>query len=411
MLLLLAACQQKNVAATGQLPAQPPSKNLQAAAFPPPKPPEAITAPSRPHIAFLVPLEGEYGSVGQGLIESAHLAYDQLKDPPFDIRVYNVGTTLVSVTSAYKKASAEQPILIFGPFFAEEVKAIKATGPMTTPLISFSNDDSVAGAGVYNLGLRPVDQISALLDYVYTKGVKNKDLAAILPSTPYGHHIDDLLARLQSTAVPERIKIYWYDPKDEHLRKFAKSIPKINAKVIFLPEGQPMLSKILNALAYHNFDFKNVRFVGTALWDAGGFGNPTNTLTSAVNSHLKGAWYTSPDPNDRQAFEQEYLRVYNKKPLRFAALGYAAIEITRDLFNRNQPGQSFHDTLCLLPFSGVEGTLVFYNSGLNKRELAILEVNERSSIILDSGVKGVVSQMIVDQTRPVSQSNAYTQSK
>lgn len=115
-------------------------------------------------IALLVPLSGEASKLGNMLLDGATLGlFDKYNSLPARARKTNVvlipkdtGSTPREAALAAQQAIEEGAQLIIGPLFAKSVQAVAPIAAQKNiSVISFSNDKSVAGHGVYNFGFLP----------------------------------------------------------------------------------------------------------------------------------------------------------------------------------------------------------------------------------------------------------------
>src|SRR5690606_5041686 len=118
--------------------------------------PSATTLPgdaTRHRVALLVPLSGTNGEVGQSTASAATMALLDTNSDNLRITTYDTST---GADSAAARAIADGNKLVLGPLLSEDIPAIlKRTRPAGVPLVSFSNDSSVAAADVFVMGITP----------------------------------------------------------------------------------------------------------------------------------------------------------------------------------------------------------------------------------------------------------------
>ena len=136
-------------------------------------------------IAVIVPLTGPDGPIGTSISNAAKLALVDTKEQTLRITVYNSAAP-GGAAAAAAKAIAEGNRLILGPLLAEDVRAAARVAQRSNvPVIAFSNDEGVAGNGVYILGLTPDQSISRVVAHAQSKGMKS--FGALVPTGLYGH--------------------------------------------------------------------------------------------------------------------------------------------------------------------------------------------------------------------------------
>ena len=140
--IMLAACQ--SIVPKGPGPAQPtgPAK---------PTGPEVTqglpTDTARHRVALLVPTSGPNAGVGQSIANATTLALMDIKTDKVRITTYDTAT---GAAAAANRALADGNRLILGPLLADDARIV---GPIAAkanvPVISFSNDTSVAGSNIW----------------------------------------------------------------------------------------------------------------------------------------------------------------------------------------------------------------------------------------------------------------------
>ncbi|PKP89068.1 MAG: penicillin-binding protein activator, partial [Alphaproteobacteria bacterium HGW-Alphaproteobacteria-16] len=145
-----------------------------APAAPPPAPtpePSATALPTdsgRHRIALLVPMGGDTAAVGQAIANATTMALLDTSADNLRITTYD---TSAGVSAAARKAIADGNKLILGPLMANGVPAVQAVArPAGVPVISFSNDTSVAGPDVFVIGHVPEQSVRRSVQYARARG-------------------------------------------------------------------------------------------------------------------------------------------------------------------------------------------------------------------------------------------------
>src|SRR3546814_11651300 len=87
------------------------------------------------------------------------------------VRITNYDTSKGAAAAA-RQALADGNKLIIGPLLSENVKIVSPIARNAgVPVITFSNDVSVAGGGTYVLGYSPAQSIDRVVDYAHPRGV------------------------------------------------------------------------------------------------------------------------------------------------------------------------------------------------------------------------------------------------
>ena len=336
----------------------------------------APAAPQTTKVALLLPLTGSRASYGQPLLEAAQLALFDLAGNQFELLPRDTKGTPAGAANAARQAMAEGARLIIGPLFRDEVAAVRpVTQAAGVNVLAFSNDASLAGNGIYVLGLTPADHVNRVVGYARSQGITR--YTALVPRSAYG---DMVVSALQgsvrrlggATAQVERYEPSLADP-GAVAQQVAQSPNRPQA--VLMSEGAPRVQGLAGALADNGVAQPQVRFLGAGLWD-----DPAIAQEPA----LQGAWFAGPSPQLRRDFEARFEALYGKKPPPVASLAYDATAIAAML---NQPGnpQPYGRDALQGPngFEGVDGLFRLTPGGLAERSLAVLEVTPGGPRVLD----------------------------
>ncbi|MGH6932554.1 MAG: penicillin-binding protein activator [Dongiaceae bacterium] len=335
-------------------------------------PPEPLTAPGpiRARIGLLLPLSGENAAVGQALLQAAQLAIFDTTDDRIALVVRDVGDRPGSAVAAANDVIREGVDLILGPLLAGSVKAVAPVARNAgINLVSFSTDRSVAGQGIFVMGVMPNLQVERIVGYASRQGLRR--FAALLPQSPYGQVVTGALQAAATRANAAVVSIQFYDPATFDVSPALAQIGQITASggivdALLIPEGGDRLRAILPFLASYNIDPVQVRLLGSALWD-----NPSLFAEPA----LAGGWFAAPDPQGWRLFANHYRSVYGDEPPRIATIAYDATLLAAILAG-NPAGADFSTTALIEPsgFSGIDGIFRFNSNGTVERGLAIMEI-------------------------------------
>ena len=144
----------------------------------------------RHRVALLVPLSGANSAVGQSISNAATMALLDTNASNLRITTYDTAT---GAGSAAARAISDGNKLILGPLLGDDVQPVLAKArPAHVPLISFSNDRSVASRDAFIMGVLPEESIGRTVTYALAHG--SKRFAAIVPNGDYGRHAQAALA-------------------------------------------------------------------------------------------------------------------------------------------------------------------------------------------------------------------------
>ena len=379
--------------------------------------------PGAIRVALLLPLTGSASEVGQALLAAAQLALFDFDNPRFTLMPRDTGGTPDGAAEAAGRALSEGAEIILGPVFAESVAAVAPLARShDVNVVAFSNDRTVAGDGVFLLGLLPEAQVDRVVDFARLQGLNR--IAALTPDSPYGQRIVESLERasLRYGFTMAEIARYPTDagPGDERLAESVKQLADFDRRraalvaqrrqlrarddevsrralkrlegldahgelgydAVLVADGGPRLRALAPLLPFYDIDPARIRFLGTALWDDPSIG---------AEPALLGAWFAAPPPAGTNAFRVRFEATYGRKPLRVASLAYDALALAAALASEPDiaPRRMF-DRQALTNvngFIGYDGIFRFNPDGTAERGLAVIEVNRARFEVVDPAPK------------------------
>ena len=351
--LALSACQ------TGRPPTVEPSA---------PEPPPTGLAYNG--IAVIVPLTGPDGPIGTSISNAAKLALIDTKEQTLRITVYNSAAP-GGAAAAAEKAIAEGNRLILGPLLAEDVRAAAPVAQRSNvPVIAFSNDEGVAGNGVYILGFTPDQSISRVVQHAQSKGMKG--FGALVPTGLYGQRAAQSLLTTVQKSGGRVASIQSYDRNPAAITAAARRLNSQTMDAVLIGDASRTAAVASAALK------AGPRRLGTELWGT--------DRTIGKNAALRGAWFAAPPDAQFDRLVGRYRAKYGKTPYRLASLGYDAVLLAvRSARNwpigRPFPAKSLVDRD---GFGGVDGNFRFGKDGIAERLLEVREVTPAGSTVVSS---------------------------
>ncbi len=398
----------------------PPAPRLPGFAPLPPAPPAIAGLPqlARPQlgdvrVGLLLPLSGPEQAIGQSLLDAALLALTEIGNGRVRLLPRDTGGTAEGARAAAEAVLQEGAELILGPVFSAEVAA--AAQPARARginVIAFSTDAQVAGNGVYLMGLLPQQQVDRVVSFAASRGLRR--FAALAPQTPYGTTVTDQLRFAASQVGGELTDATFYPPTVTDVMNEVRSLARYQARrdrlasqrrlleargdpearaqlqqlggldtlggpgydALLIAEGGPMLRQIAPLLPFFDIDPRQVRFLGTGLWD-----DPT----LGQEPSLVGGWFAAPPPESVASFMERFNATYQYRPVRIATLAYDSVALAAALA-RNDGTPDFGRAALTSPsgFAGTDGIFRFLPSGIAERGLAVLEVTARGARVIDT---------------------------
>ena len=136
-----------------------PSRPIENAPLPEPTETGLPQDQDRHRIALLVPMSGDNGAVGQSIANATTMAILDTNASNLRITAYD---TAINPRDAARRALADGNKLILGPLMGENVGAVLSEARRAdVPLISFSNDASIASPDVFVMVRSPNSRSAA----------------------------------------------------------------------------------------------------------------------------------------------------------------------------------------------------------------------------------------------------------
>jgi branched-chain amino acid transport system substrate-binding protein len=322
------------------------------------------TADTRHRVAVLVPLTGPNAGVGTSISNAASLAIADTKSTNVQLTVYDTGK---GAAAAAQQALAEGNRLFLGPLLAEDARAIAPIARRAAvPVISFSNDITVAGNGVYIMGFNPGQSIERVVSYARAQGIQR--FAGLVPEGDYGGRSYEALTRAVQRDGGRLVASETFGRDPQSLRSAAI---RLNAKAPFdaVLIGDNARVGISAAATIRTGPSRQARILGTELWRA------ETALTSAPT--MRGAWFAAAPEAMFNQLRTRYRTRYGKTPYRLGSLGYDAVLLTVRVARGWRVGRPFPESELTNQegFSGVDGAFRFGRDGIAERQLEVVQVN------------------------------------
>lgn len=333
---------------------------------PPPREPERPisnlpTDTQRHRIALIVPLSGPNGAIGQSIANAATMAILDTNAENLRITTYD---SAGGVPAAASRAIADGNKLILGPLMGDDIPAVAAAArPARVPVISFSNDTTVAGRDVYIMGNVPEQSIERTVRYARSQGAAR--FGALIPSGEYGERVSGaVLAAVRSSGgTMAAMENY-----DRSTVAVGAAVRRLNSRgpfdAVLIADGGRIATQAAPLLKPRG---TGPRILGTELWG----GEAALTTTPA----LRGAWFSAVSDGRYRQFAESYRSRFGARPYRLATLGYDAVLLTLRIARDWRPGTTL-PTAKLADsggFIGLDGAFRF-DRGVVERAFEVREV-------------------------------------
>ena len=371
----------------------------------PPPPPRATPLPeaAQNRVALLVPLTGANAPVGQSIANAANLALLDAGDARVNLRIYD---TAPGAAAAAARALAEGAGLFLGPLLAGDVRAVEAVAAGgNVPVLSFSNDASLAGANVFILGLQPGQSISRTIAYARSRGIER--FAALVPAGVDGQRAQTAFVRAVSAAGGRSTAVVSYSRDPARMAAAARTVTAWDARnkagtPTIRPDGTVAAPKVaplpFQALLIADSGSVAAQFMpalsklgvtpgvaivmGTELWN--------NEPALGRVGALRGALFSSVADDRFRKLAERYRAKFGNNPSRLASLGYDAALLVNSIAGTWALGAPFPRAALTSRdgFTGIDGPFRFTPAHVAERGLEVQQIDAGGVVTVAPAAKG-----------------------
>lgn len=324
-------------------------------------------------IGVFLPLTGKYSRIGKDVQNALEMAM-------FDNEAGNLNLQFFDTESSPERAAAlateaiNQGInIVVGPVTSAETKAAAAVlKPYGIPVLSLSNDITIADAHTLIFGLVPEMSLQESLDYAQNNGIYLG--YAVLTENALA---DTLSRALQVHAQNNRYSMPQIARFTDVSAALNQLLTDVNTSYLstpgpgrlgglIVPESGYTTQTIFKRLSRMDTQGVVYRVIGSSLWM-----DQPPLMTEA-----EGAFFAALSPALTDAFNERYRQLYNKTPHQAAMVAYDAMQL---LIYYAQNGSvtdlTAQGMLSADEFIGTMGTYKFCPSGAVVRGLTILGIS------------------------------------
>lgn len=339
---------------------------------PTPGPSDTLPTDSGRHrVALLVPMTGENGAVGRSIANATTMALLDTNAQNLRITTYDTAT---GAESAAARAIADGNKLILGPLSRDDVGVVAAKArPADVPLITFSNDTSVAAPDVFVMGHVPEQSVARSVRYLAGQGARR--FAALIPNGDYGRRVNDGLTQSVGAVGGTVVAVERYDRGNTSIVSAAQRLKaKGGFDAVLIADGTRLSTMAANALRDSR---AQVMTFGTELW--------SDEASLANSTALRNAWFSAVSDARYRQFVTSYQGRFGEQPYRIATLGYDAVLLALRVARDWQPGRDFPAGRMLASdgFLGLDGPFRFTSSGVGERAMEVRRVGNGTISVVD----------------------------
>ncbi len=331
------------------------------------------TDDTRHLIALLVPMSGENGAVGKSIANATTMAILDTNASNLRITTYD---TARGARDAARKAVADGNKVILGPLMGDNVSAILAEArPANVPLISYSNDISVAGPDVFVMGQIPGQSIARTVEYARARGAAR--FAIIAPGGDYGTQAEAAIDAALTQYGGSLVATENYARGNTSVVSAAQRLRQRGGYDAVLIADNARVAA-LAAAELRPTGSGPAQLMGTELLS----GEASVTRNSALRNML----FSAIADTRYKRFADSYATRFGGQPYRISTLGYDSVLLTLRVAQDWRVGDSF-PVLQLRDedgFLGLDGVFRFRPNGVIERAMEVRQVQDGRVVVVDA---------------------------
>ena len=330
------------------------------------------TDETRHRVALLVPMSGSNAAVGQSIANATTMAILDTNAENLRITTYDTAT---GARSAAARAISDGNKLILGPLMGSDVgQVLSVARPADVPLITFSNDTTVAGPDVFVMGHVPDQSVERTVRFAKSRGSNN--FAAIIPDGEYGQRAE---AALQAAVAANGGRYLGSEKYARGNTSIVSAAERLKSRggfdTVLITEGARLAGQA--ASVFRPRGVGPTKLLGTELWSG------ESEVTR--NAALRGAWFSAVSDARFRRFSDSYGNRFGGQPYRISTLGYDAVLLTLRVARDWKPGRPFpvKELRDQGGFLGLDGPFRFGRGGVAERAMEVREVREGAVVIAE----------------------------
>ena len=347
-------------------------------------PASKIFAEDKIRIGLVVPLTGEYSTIGDSIIKSTRLALNKINDEKFEIVPGDTKANPIDALKASKALYDQGIKIIIGPVFNESTKYLDELNNVTFISLTnkiYGNPPNVISAGVNAISqLQTIDKFRNFNEIERTiilipKSDYQKEVEQAIKKTKlklkdkYFYDMDPTLLTSQIEKVTryperkqnllneiERIENSSLINKDKKLEELNKkdTLGGINFDSVIIADFGESLKSVATSLLYTDVSSKRISYITLNQWF-------DNSLLK--ENSLQPIYFPSINKENFELFKVEYNNAYNKKANQLSFLSYDLVGLVYFLIYSNNFDQD---------------KKIFYEKNKFKGKIGIFEIDKNT---------------------------------
>ena len=345
-------------------------------------PASKIFAEDKIRIGLVVPLSGEYSTIGDSIIKSTRLALNKINDEKFEIVPGDTKANPIDALKASKALYDQGIKIIIGPVFNESTKYLDELNDVTFISLTnkiYGNPPNVISAGVNAISqLQTIDKFRNLNEiqrtiFLIPKSDYRKEVEQAIKKTKlklkdkYFYDTDPTLLTSQIEKVTryperkqnllneiERIENSSLINKEKKLEELNKkdTLGGINFDSVIIADFGESLKSVATSLLYTDVSSKRISYITLNQWF-------DNSLLK--ENSLQPIYFPSINKENFELFKVEYNNAYKKKANQLSFLSYDLVGLVYFLIYSNNFDQD---------------KKIFYEKNKFKGKIGIFEIDK-----------------------------------
>ncbi len=347
-------------------------------------PASKIFAEDKIRIGLVVPLSGEYSTIGDSIIKSTRLALNKINDEKFEIVPGDSKANPIDTLKASKALYDQGIKIIIGPVFNESTKYLDELNNVTFISLTnkiYGNPPNVISAGVNAISqLQTIDKFRNLNEiqrtiFLIPRSDYQKEVEQAIKKTKlklkdkYFYDMDPTLLTSQIEKVTryperkqnllneiERIENSSLINKEKKLEELNKkdTLGGINFDSVIIADFGESLKSVATSLLYTDVSSKRISYITLNQWF-------DNSLLKEYS--LQPIYFPSINKENFELFKVEYNNAYNKKANQLSFLSYDLVGLVYFLIYSNNFDQD---------------KKIFYEKNKFKGKIGIFEIDKNT---------------------------------
>jgi hypothetical protein len=347
-------------------------------------PASKIFAEDKIRIGLVVPLSGEYSTIGDSIIKSTRLALNKINDEKFEIVPGDTKANPIDALKASKALYDQGIKIIIGPVFNESTKYLDELNDVTFISLTnkiYGNPPNVISAGVNAISqLQTIDKFRNLNEiqrtiFLIPKSDYRKEVEQAIKKTKlklkdkYFYDMDPTLLTSQIEKVTryperkqnllneiERIENSSLINKEKKLEELNKkdTLGGINFDSVIIADFGESLKSVATSLLYTDVSSKRISYITLNQWF-------DNSLLK--ENSLQPIYFPSINKENFELFKVEYSNAYKKKANQLSFLSYDLVGLVYFLIYSNNYDQD---------------KKIFYEKNKFKGKIGIFEIDKNT---------------------------------